>query len=147
VIDSWTETVQDEVVLQSVKLPDGTSWKFAYDSAPANDPNTIAYGNLTRIVGPTGGAISYCYALEPVAAESELIVTGHDAHVTALVPYITHRIETQSDSPIDCNQATLSVPNWAYAINVNAVSVPGYQVQVTDPNGNDTIHVFPYQEA
>jgi YD repeat-containing protein len=143
-IDEWDETVQDQVVLQSLKLPDGTSWKFAYDSAPANDPNTIAYGNLTRIVGPTGGSISYCYALEPVAALSELITTGHDGRVTALVPYITNRVETQSDSPIDCNQA-LSVPNWTYSINVNAVSVPGYQVQVNDPNGNDIIHVFPFQ--
>src|ERR1700722_1128829 len=50
--------------LQSIVLPNGQTWNFAY-----NDPgdgstyggNTINYGTLTEITLPTGGTISYTY--------------------------------------------------------------------------------------
>jgi hypothetical protein len=53
--------------LQSIVLPNGPSWNFAY-----NDPGNgstyggapINYGTLTEITLPTGGTISYTYATE-----------------------------------------------------------------------------------
>ena len=48
-------------VLQSVKLPDGTYWKFEYDAADPNNSNSVAYGNITKVITPQGGSISYTY--------------------------------------------------------------------------------------
>jgi len=68
-------------VVQSIILPNGTSWGFVYDSigTPARDgygnlepcpsnpnwgpgcPSPIAYGDVLKIIRPTGGSTSYTY--------------------------------------------------------------------------------------
>jgi len=146
-LDTWEETVEDEAVLQSVTRPDGSSWKFAYDSAPPNDTSTIAYGNLIRVVGPTGGAVSYCYELATVPSLSKKLTHGPAGILYGLLPYITYRVETQSDTPITCSQGVPTAPHWTYGNFVEAVSNTIYKVAETDPLGNDTVHYFPYQEA
>jgi YD repeat-containing protein len=130
------ETITGWPAIQSIKLPDGRSWKFAYDSAPDNDNTTIAYGLLKRLVLPTGGAISYCFELENTPLRSQ----NYDYGPTAVVPYATRRIETQTDTNIDCNNP--SSPGWQFSFNL-VTGAPNYTVTETDPAGNDTVHTFP----
>lgn len=44
-------------MLQSIVLPNGTTWTFAYNDVE----NGYSYGYLTQITLPTGGTISYAY--------------------------------------------------------------------------------------
>ena len=59
-------------VIQSVQLPDGTSYKFGYDNG--------GYGELTSITLPHGGTVSYTYATDP---------GGYDPSLPLL--YFAHR--------------------------------------------------------
>jgi RHS repeat-associated protein len=51
-LDGSSTTNYDPMVISSISLPDGRSYTFSYDS----------YGELARVVLPTGGAIEYDYA-------------------------------------------------------------------------------------
>ena len=51
-----------QLFLQSVVLPNGTAWTFDYSSRDPGDPQTVNYGDLTKITLPTGGTIAYSYA-------------------------------------------------------------------------------------
>lgn len=57
------------LVLQAVKLPDGTSWKFEYDAANPNDSSSAGYGDLTKVITPQGGSITYSYNIASVCKE------------------------------------------------------------------------------
>lgn len=52
-----TEYSGNITVIQSIQLPDGTSYQFSYDQGSASGH----YGELTGITLPTGGTISYTY--------------------------------------------------------------------------------------
>src|ERR1700731_38040 len=53
--------------IQSVILPDGTSWAFEYDSRGVGDPSSVNFGQLTKITMPSGGTISYSWSVSHVA--------------------------------------------------------------------------------
>ena len=61
--------------LQSIVLPNGTTWNFAY-----NDPGDgstyngapINYGTLTQVTLPTGGTISYTYTTITMATTCQI---------------------------------------------------------------------------
>jgi hypothetical protein len=57
-----TGIVQPVTMLQSVVLPNNTTWTFQYNDSDPGDPAGTNYGNLTAITLPTGGSITYTYA-------------------------------------------------------------------------------------
>jgi len=66
--------------IQSIQLPDGTSYSFTYDSG-----TTLGnYGQLTSMTLPTGGTINYSYAN---FLDSEFLQGG--THVTRMISTMT----------------------------------------------------------
>jgi RHS repeat-associated protein len=66
--------------LQSVVLPDKTSWIFEYNDTQQGAPAGTNYGNLTKITLPTGGTISYSYANVPQRLSRQLASRILDAN-------------------------------------------------------------------
>jgi RHS repeat-associated protein len=55
------QAVGSQNVIQSVVLPNGTYWAFAFDAANPSDNTSKAYADLLKVWLPTGGTISYQY--------------------------------------------------------------------------------------
>jgi RHS repeat-associated protein len=99
----------------SLAMPDGTKWAFTYD----------AYGNITEMVLPTGGTISYQWQ------EIPLPVCG-DGEVTAVSRAVSSRTVNDFSNP-------LSVWQYTWGPMQPDGTITNY---VKDPNGNETAHVF-----
>jgi RHS repeat-associated protein len=54
---------QSYPMLQSVVFPDTSYWAFQYDAADPNNSAVNAYGDLLKVTFPTGGSISYTWAI------------------------------------------------------------------------------------
>jgi RHS repeat-associated protein len=102
-------------MLQSIVLPNGTAWTFQYNDRDSTDPASVNYGTLTEVTLPTGGTISYTYALGTGTPCSSFPSLSRD---------VTSRVVDAHDG---------SGPHtWQY-------SSAG---KVTDPLGNDVVHTF-----
>jgi RHS repeat-associated protein len=106
--------------LQSILLPDGTSWVFQYDTADANHPT--AYGDLLKVTFPTGGSISYTW-------QSVGGVCGGAAYS------FSRGLATRS---LDANDGQ-GLHTWTYTINPYLTT---RNMTVQDPDGNQTVHIF-----
>ncbi|HEY4358477.1 MAG TPA: RHS repeat-associated core domain-containing protein, partial [Acidobacteriaceae bacterium] len=87
--DSLQVHDSNEQMLQSVTLPNGTYWGFIYDSADPNGSPTGAYGNtgqLTTMIYPTGGSVSYTYEFTDGSCNSSR-VTGLNPNGVSFVMY------------------------------------------------------------
>lgn len=124
--DSWVcydDITEQEKVIQSVILPNGTYYGFTYDAADPNNSNSIAYGTIKSVILPTGGTISYDYSmLESCEGIGE----------STYAPGISKR--TVSD--LNGHQYV-----WSYSIPRPFDS--GYVGNVaTDPDLNDTVYKY-----
>ncbi len=110
-------------VLQSIVLPNNTSWTFAYnDSSGTYNGNPTSYGSLTQITFPTGGTISYTY-----------ISYGNVTDLNS---------RWVSSRTVNANDGT-GPHTWNYAYGYTGSGQQTYaQTIVTDPLGNDTAHTF-----
>ncbi|MGD0831029.1 MAG: RHS repeat domain-containing protein [Terracidiphilus sp.] len=116
--------------LHSVTLPSGDKWVFSYDS----------YGDITEIAFPTGATISYTYTTLPLCDLSNLMPASNIAsfiETYSWTPYsrfVTSRI-------LDANDGT-GPHTWQYkwGTEVTTSNSRNFNVTVTDPNNNDTIH-------
>jgi RHS repeat-associated protein len=98
--------------LQTVLLPNGTSWTFKY--------TTDGNGDLSQITFPTGGTLSYTWTTEyPVCA------ANYYDNARAIL--------TRTLNP---NDGVSPAGTWNYGVISNLISV------VTDPASNDTVHTF-----
>lgn len=111
----------DMTLLQSIVLPNTTSWTFAYEARATGDPTTINYGELTSITFPTGGSISYQYALMQLLPTNSLCSA-----------YVTSRT-------VNANDGT-GAHTWTYSYG-NSVS-SGIMTQVTDPELNVEQYIY-----
>ncbi len=102
---------QNFYMLQSVVLPDNTYWAFQYDAADPNNTSSVAFGDLLKVTFPTGGSITYTWALSNMGCSS-----GFD-----------RAVQTRT---VDANDGS-GPHTWKYNSGV-----------VTDPLGNDTVHVI-----
>lgn len=58
------DTSVSAIMLQSLVRPDGTAWSFIYDGANPNDTTSVGYGDLLKMIYPTGGSVSYTWGTE-----------------------------------------------------------------------------------
>jgi RHS repeat-associated protein len=108
-------TLTNTTMLQSIVLPNNTTWTFEYNDRNSGDPSTVNYFGLTQITLPTGGTISYTYVTE------ERQTAGADSFSR----YITSRT-------VNANDGT-GPQTWSYGLRAGAV---------TDPEGNDVVHTY-----
>jgi RHS repeat-associated protein len=99
----------NNLLLTAIVLPDLTAWTFSYDH----------WGNITRVGFPTGGSISYTYALGPITC-------GDD---TPLSMVVTSRT-------VDANDGT-GGHTWTYSY-----APPTMVVTSPPPDSNDTVHTI-----
>jgi len=99
-------------LLTAIVLPDLTMWTLTYDN----------YGNVAKIGLPAGGSISYTYTTSATASCTDPFQVDY----TAVSRWVTSRT-------VDANDGT-GPHIWNYSY-VNG------KTTVTDPNGNDTVHI------
>lgn len=102
-------------MLQSIVLPDGKYWGFIYDSS---DGSSAAYGDLTKIILPTGGSISYTWATANTCQNSLALAS--------FFRVVTSRTMTSSDGS----------ETWHYSAD------GGPTASATDPDGNQVQYTF-----
>jgi RHS repeat-associated protein len=102
------------LMLVTVVLADGTKWTFDYDS----------YGEVINVGLPTGGSISYTWTTIDF---SNCNVLDHTA--------VSRAVATRTLNDNKGNSSTWTY-NWGTAANRTLTNM------VTDPFGNDTVHVF-----
>jgi YD repeat-containing protein len=98
--------------LQTVLLPNGTSWTFRYTS----DGN----GDLSQITFPTGGTLSYTWTTESP-------ICGRHYYDDA------RAVVTRTLNP---NDGVSPPGTWNYSFLSDVV------ILVTDPGSNDTVHTY-----
>lgn len=103
-------------LIDSITLPNGTAWGFSYDN----------YGNLIRVTLPTGGSIAYQWNQGPLR-----MISGQGGWSESM--QVTSR--TVSD-------ANGNVSTWTYNYPFNSSDEVYLPTVVTDPQNNDTMHVF-----
>jgi RHS repeat-associated protein len=103
-------------LLSAIILPDSTQWTLSYDH----------WGNVTRLGFPTGGSVSYTYALGPQTC----IFSD-----TQMSLFATSRTVDANDG-IGGHQWT-----YTYSGQIANGAYSGTTV-VTSPDGNDTVHTI-----
>ena len=111
---NWDNQIlhESEEELQTVMLPNNTSWTFQY--------TTDGNGDLSQITFPTGGTLSYTWTTE-------------DPLCTAYYYSNARAVATRTLNP---NDGVSPAGTWKYGLISNVVPV------VTDPASNDTVHTF-----
>jgi RHS repeat-associated protein len=107
----------NNLLLTAIVEPDLTMWTFSYDH----------YGDITRMGFPTGGSISYTYAIGPQTC-------GADTPISLSVTSRT----------VDANDGT-GGHTWSYAYAGHYTPGSGSYsgtTTVTSPDGNDTVHTI-----
>ncbi len=112
-------------VVQSIELPNGTSYQFAYNAGTSGDN----WGELTQVTLPTGGQVSYGYT------------TFTDAYGVPPNPYNTNRWVTSRTS---------GGGTWSYTPQVTVPACGqcspqpqvAQQVTVTKPSGDYSVYKF-----
>jgi RHS repeat-associated protein len=101
--------------LSAIVLPDGTNWQFQYNDS---------YGDLTKLVLPTGGTITYQYATttDPYVQETSLGFFSYIRTVTSRAIFDGTNSNT-----------------WSYAAAPYSYPNP-FVYTVTDPLGNGTVY-------
>lgn len=95
-------------LLTAIVQPDSTMWMLQYDS----------YGDVTRLVFPTGGSIAYTYANRGNGCANDFTQTSR---------WVTSRTVDAADGA--------GGHIWTYTYAPNSMTIA-----VTDPNGNDVVH-------
>lgn len=123
-------TMPPMLFLQSVKLPNNTSWLFEYDDRdPSDNPTAttpVNYGSLTKVTYPTGAFTTYQYQTWNTCTDQ--------GDGTSNSRYLTRKSE--SISPSDPSPAV-----WTYGIN-NTLGL-GNEL-VSTPDGRTESYTFAY---
>ncbi len=116
--------------LQSVVLPDQSTWTFSYQNP---NSSTINYGDLTQITSPTGGTIAYSW----LSAHSSLSLCSPTS-TSAFPINFTSKITSRT---LNSGQAG-STGVWSYAVGSETVTSNSRSITttVTDPTGAYVVH-------
>ncbi|HKV78500.1 MAG TPA: RHS repeat-associated core domain-containing protein [Candidatus Sulfotelmatobacter sp.] len=118
------------MVVESISLPDGTSYNFKYDcdstisgqsqvcSSPAGQ--TAYYGELTSMTLPSGGQITYTYQTFSDAYKNEGVWLNSRSSAGGTWTYTPHVITNCNSNQVGCQQS----------------------LTTTSPGGNTTVTTF-----
>lgn len=123
-----TEANGDVYLVQSITLPDGTSYSFKYDCDSSQNSNLCTsgpgrsayYGVLTRLTLPTGGTISYDYTTFIDAFDKKSVWLASKSSAGGMWRYTPQVISRCSSPGPNCRQ----------------------QLTSTKPNGDSTVYAF-----
>ena len=119
----------ERAVMQSILLPNGTSWTFEYDSADPNNPQSTATGNLLQITFPTGGYIKYGWGARYYC--QVLLSTQATTYVYQVASWT-----------VNSNDGT-GEHTWTYSNTYSpSQTPPPYTTTVTDPLGQSVVHTL-----
>jgi|GEM_PF-1278400 len=107
-------------VIESIGLPDGTSYQFQYDQCPSNQGcitlggTNYAYGELTGITLPHGGTVSLNYTSDANAGTTEPArwVSSHsgaDGSTAFQYQYVGNYAKTSETGGNSCKEVTNTV--------------------------------------
>jgi len=121
------------IQLQSVVLPNGTTWTFEY--------TTDGFGNLSRITTPAGGTISYTWTP----------MDQNGAIINSLPPMTVIKPQGIATRTVDPHDGSSPAGTWSYnyvrgTVNFGLVSGT-FVTTVTDAGNNDTVHKFSVFDA
>ncbi len=169
--DPSTDIDVSGYAISSITLPNGTQWTFTYydPSNPASaflppgevlspTGDAVSSGDLTRVITPTGGTISYTYTSTPFPPLNLQPGQPQPLYIyrcSGVCHAVASRTETDGLSGIHSRTT-----NYTYGIytqdqqsifpNCPMVPMPAgepsvlyaYWTTETDPLGNDTVHSF-----
>lgn len=128
-------------VLTAAVLPNGTSWRFAYDT----------WGQVSSVTLPTGAQVSYTYNGGDVQGTRLACGNPPGEIPTPGLPWwpfsnlMSSRMVTERTLTVTTPDGTNSTQSWSYASTIGsgwAGTTNSGQVTVTDPLDNDTVHTF-----
>lgn len=114
--------------LQNVVLPNGTAWTFLY---AVDTQAYMAHLNLTQIIFPSGGAISYGWTTTSTAGACSNDPTG--------LVYETDAVATRTLNPAD---GVTPAGTWTYTYGPPSQGV----TTVQNPDGSQVVHTFGVEE-
>jgi RHS repeat-associated protein len=109
------------ILLQSVVLPNNTTWTFEYNSRSPGDPSTVNYLDLTKVTMPTGGTISYTWGVLATCEPNNL-----DTLATPVTRVLTSRTTDPGGNP--------QTWNYSYSRNTDGTLI----TEVDSPPANST---------
>jgi YD repeat-containing protein len=121
-------------LLQSVVLPNNTTWTFQYNDHDSGDLSGTNYGNLTSITMPTGGTINYTYS-------SNACGSGFSP------PYRPRCVYTRTVNANDGAGPQKWTYNRSYYTYPQGSPSVYLEVNVVDPLNNSTVHDFQIWES
>jgi RHS repeat-associated protein len=125
-------TLMHHSLIQSIVLPNDTTWTFQYDSANPNVQGSTATGNLLQVTLPTGGYIRYVWT--PVY----ICQTPSNATPTTYTYAVASRITNSNDGSGE--------HTWTYTFpNVGSANNSPYSTSSVDPLGQKTVHTLTTQ--
>jgi RHS repeat-associated protein len=120
-----TKDVQTIPAIQSVVLPNNTYWGFVYDSTTPTVGGPVAFGDLLQVITPAGGSITYAYS-------GQNMCPAYDSSNTRAI----------STRTTDTGQGQSFSWQYAYATALSPNQFPSLTTTVTDPQQNQTVHVY-----
>jgi len=143
-----TEYSGSMTVVQSITLPDGTSYSFKYDcdsstgNSACGSPSgqTGYYGLLVNTTMPTGATINYTYAnFKDSYGNYSRWLTGKWVSGAGSWSYFPQVLSTCSSGQVGCQQqVTVTKPSGAYTITTFTLNNGAWpvKVQAYDSSGN-----------
>lgn len=116
-------------VIQSIVLPNQTAWTFNYDSSVSG---SVAYGDLTEVIFPTGGTITYGW---------QSFYPSSQCYYGNYTQTFSRGIATKT---VNANDGT-GAHVWTYSQTIpqgTPPTIPPITTTVQDPLGNKTVHTL-----
>lgn len=126
-------------VLQSITLPDGTTYQFKYDCNSGTGNSACGspsgqngyYGLLTSIILPTGGTVSYGYTKFSDSYSNKIQWLSSRTSAGGTWTYSPQVISTCSSTQVGCQQkVTVTKPSGDYTVYTFTLNNGAWPVQV-----------------
>jgi hypothetical protein len=128
-VTTCSVTLHNSLLLQSILLPNNTSWIFQYDSANPNISGSSASGNLLQVTLPTGGYIRYAWGAVYICQTPS--VSAPTTYSYAVGSRITNSNDGTGEH------------TWSYTFpSVGAANNSPYTTTSVDPLGQKIVHTL-----
>jgi len=115
-------------MLSEIDLPNGTSWQFQYA--------TNSYGQLTKVILPTGGYIRYTYAVQPKFATNTPFGSGGIIKPSLADSLVVTGRYVSSDGVTEQGET------YTYVATNNGTSVTQRITTHLSATGDQQVHIF-----